>query len=207
MSVVLGSRSPRRCELLQSVMGGVGFRVEPPLSDDEPGFDGLHTTEQFETRLREIVELKHADVSEQLSGTLTTDVVICADTIVVARNADQESTVLRKPPVDSWRQTVRHWFAEYYSGRYHEVWTCFRITQGHQSRESIVKTKVLFCKLDDWIIDWYVSTDESVGKAGGYGIQGRAAVLVEAVEGSFTNVIGLPMMEVTRTLRDFGVLE
>ena len=70
-----------------------------------------------------------------------------------------------------------------------------------------VKTKVLFCTLDDWLIDWYVSTDESIGKAGGYGIQGRASMLVEAVNGSFTNVVGLPMMEVTQTLRDFGVLK
>jgi len=207
MSVVLGSRSPRRRELLQSVLGVVEFRVMPPLSDDEPGFEGLVSADQFEARLREIVELKHADVSEQLSASQTTDVVICADTIVVACGADQEFTVLGKPPVDSWQQTVRHWFAEYYSGRHHEVWTCFRITQGQQFRESIVKTKVLFCTLDDWTIDWYVSTDESAGKAGGYGIQGQASMLVEAVEGSFTNVIGLPMMEVTRTLRDFGVLE
>ncbi|MCP4175004.1 MAG: Maf-like protein [Fuerstiella sp.] len=207
MSVVLGSRSPRRCELLQSVLGGVDLQVVPPASDDEPGFDGLHAAEQFETRLREIVELKHADVSKQLSASQTNNVIICADTIVVAWNADQESIVLGKPPVDSWQQTVRHWFREYYSGRYHEVWTCFRITQGDQFRESIVKTKVLFCALDDWLIDWYVSTDESVGKAGGYGIQGRASMLVEAVEGSFTNVVGLPMMEVTRSLRDFSVLK
>ena len=207
MSVVLGSRSPRRCELLRSVLGHVDFQIVPPASDDEPGFNGLHATEEIETRLREIVELKHADVAEQLSATRTTDVVICADTIVVAWNADQETVVLGKPPVDSWQQTVRHWFAEYYSGRYHEVWTCFWITAGNQFRESIVKTKVLFCVLDDWLIDWYVSTDESVGKAGGYGIQGQASLLVEAVDGSFTNVIGLPMMEVTRTLRDFGVLQ
>ena len=206
MSVVLGSRSPRRCELLLSVLGDVDFRVVPPASDNEPGFYGLISAEQFEAKLREIVDIKHADVCEQLSASQTTDVVICADTIVVACGADQKSTVLGKPPVDSWQQTVRHWFAEYYSGRCHEVWTCFRMTHGQQFHESIVKTKVRFCTLDDWTIDWYVSTDESVGKAGGYGIQGRAAMLVEAVEGSFTNVIGLPLMEVTRALRDFGVL-
>ena len=207
MSVVLGSRSPRRRELLPSVLGNVDFRIVPPASDDEPGFNGLHSAEQFETRLREIVALKHADVSAQLAASQSADVVICADTIVVAWSADKEAVVLGKTPVESWQQTVRHWFAEYYSGRHHEVWTCFRITMGDQFRESIVKTKVLFCTLDDWTIDWYISTDESVGKAGGYGIQGRASMLVLAVEGSFTNVVGLPMMEVTRTLRDFGVLE
>jgi septum formation protein len=207
MSVVLGSRSPRRCELLLSVLGDVDFQIIPPVSDDEAGFNGLRGAEQFETRLREIVAVKHADVSEQLPEPLTPDVVICADTIVVAWSDDQKATVLGKPPVDLWQQTVWRWFREYYSGRYHEVWTCFRITMGDQFRESIVKTKVLFCTLDDWLIDWYVSTDESIGKAGGYGIQGRASMLVEAVNGSFTNVVGLPMMEVTQTLRDFGVLK
>ena len=59
-------------------------------------------------------------------------------------------------------------------------------------------------KLNSEIIDWYVSTGESVGKAGGYGIQGQAATLIEKVDGSLTNVIGLPMLEVAEAIGQLG---
>ena len=69
-----------------------------------------------------------------------------------------------------------------------------------------MKTAVTFSSIDDWWIDWYLSTQEPIGKAGGYGIQGDAASLVDSIRGSLTNVIGLPMFELTNLLRKFHVI-
>lgn len=209
MKVILGSQSPRRRELLAGVVPSEQLHVVPPQRAEEPGFDGLQTAGEIERQLQNVVALKHCDVLSQLTLEDSSGMnccTVCADTIVVAGVDENRSVVLEKPPTNGWQPIVRRWFRDYYSGRSHEVWTGCRITAAGQRREFIVKTRVFMCPQDDWLIDWYLSTGESVGKAGGYGIQGRAAMLVEKVDGSLTNVVGLPLREVVNVLREFGVL-
>ncbi|MEQ9411366.1 MAG: Maf family protein [Fuerstiella sp.] len=209
MQIILGSQSPRRRELLASVAGADRLIVRPPIQSDEAGFAGLVSVAGIEQRLSEVVRSKHEDVTRQIRHSEFGNrppCIICADTIVVATSSDNNCIVLEKPPAETWQPTVKDWFVRYYSDRPHDVWTCCRISGDDQVREFIVKTTVRLCKLDDWLIDWYLSTGEPVGKAGGYGLQGDAAMLVESVDGSLTNVIGLPMLEVTSVLREFGAL-
>ena len=79
------------------------------------------------------------------------------------------------------------------SGREHEVWSGIALRAGEEVREAAERTEVRFRALDPGLIDWYVASGEWRERAGGYAIQGRGAALVEAVEGDFWNVVGLPV--------------
>ena len=207
MHVILGSQSPRRRELLLQILPAEQLAILPPRSADEPGFDGLHSVKEIERQLVHVAQQKLDDVVLQLQKQqqpLADCCVVCADTIVVANESDGPPVVLGKPPADNWQPCVRDWFRRYYSGRAHEVWTGCLISSVDEVREIVVKTRVSMCAISDELIDWYVSTEEPIGKAGGYGIQGAAAMLVDAVEGSLTNVIGLPLREVSLSLSAIG---
>ena len=201
--VVLGSQSPRRLELLRHVVGRSALSVVPPLHSEELSFTDLTAVSDIEERLLEVVRNKRDDVAAQ--GDSQSAVILCADTIVVVTDPNNTCRVLGKPPQDCWQATVRDWFLKYYSQQTHEVWTGFEVfgPDGRQSR--IVKTAVTMQEIDSRTIDWYLSTSEPVGKAGGYGIQGHAAMFVSRVDGSLTNVIGLPVSEVAVALEHAGV--
>ena len=211
MKLILGSQSPRRRDLLLGMLPSEYLEVRPPRSSDEPGFDGLHTEAEIEGRLKRVVQLKLDDVvgqdptSQVESGLNTSSAVICADTIVVA-SKDAKLVVLGKPPEDNWQQVTKKWFQQCYAGQIHEVWTCCLLQHANRTHDFTVKTRVRMCNMDDWMIDAYLQTGESVGKAGGYGIQGHAATFVESIEGSLTNVIGLPMFEVLAALKRLQLL-
>jgi septum formation protein len=181
--LVLASASPRRSELLRSV--GLDFDVVPADIDESvrPG----EAPSDYVARLsRE----KAASVGERLDGAA---VVVAADTTV-----DVDGRILEKPLDDGdARQMLR-----LLSGRTHLVHTgvttlSFGVGSGRTGSVMtvVVETAVRFVELTDRAIDWYLSTGEHVGKAGAYGIQGAAAALVERVDGSVTNVIGLPLAE------------
>jgi septum formation protein len=181
--LVLASASPRRSELLRSV--GLDFDVMPADIDESvrPG----EAPSDYVARLsRE----KAAAVGERLDGAA---VVVAADTTV-----DVDGRILEKPLDDGdARQMLR-----LLSGRTHLVHTgvttlSFGVGSGRtgSAMTVVVETAVRFVELTDRAIDWYLSTGEHVGKAGAYGIQGAAAALVERVDGSVTNVIGLPLAE------------
>lgn len=207
MHVVLGSQSPRRRELLSGIVRAEGLRVLPPDDDQEPGFDDVFSPAAIEQRLQQVVQLKHDNVFCQLQRENPDGApcLICADTIVVVSGSDHGSLVLGKPPAEDWQSVVRTWFRQYYAGRRHEVWTGCLISCGGESEWLVVKTGVQMYPLDRAVIDWYVSTGEPVGKAGGYGIQGQAAVFIRGIEGSLSSVIGLPVLEVRGVLKQMGV--
>lgn len=207
MQIILGSQSPRRRELLQYVLGDFPLTVLPPRVADEPGFEGFTTAAEIEQQLLHVVRGKSADVSRQLSSLNCEEspCVICADTIVVASAPSGDLIVLGKPPDDDWQRVTADWFRTYYADRPHAVWTGCRIESATETEEFIVKTTVRMCKLSEPLIDWYVSTGECVGKAGGYGIQGKAAVLIDGLDGSLSNVIGLPVAEVLDALQRLNV--
>jgi septum formation protein len=72
-------------------------------------------------------------------------------------------------------------------------------------RTELVTTRVRFVPLDDAEIDWYIASGEPVGKAGAYAIQGRAARFIDRIEGSWSNVVGLPLATVARMLKKTAV--
>lgn len=176
------------------------INVAPPRSPDEAGFDGLGDEAAIADRLRDIVAAKQRDVDSQLSADARRDAVaIVADTIIVAAAADEVPVVLGQPPQPEWRPVVRRWFIEFYSGRTHQAWTGLRMwNERGLLHEETVKTAVTFRSIAPAEIEWYLSTEESPGKAGGYALQGLASLFVTRIEGSLSNVVGLPLEAVRR---------
>ncbi len=145
------------------------------------------------------IEKAAAAMESPLSS--SADIVIAADTTV-----EVNGEILEKPlDVDDAYRMLRM-----LSGRDHLVHTGVTVsvplTGARRSSSILVTTRVTFADLDDGAIDWYLETgrasNEWQDKAGGYGIQGAAAGFVERVDGSVTNVIGLPLAETLVMLRD-----
>lgn len=203
---VLGSRSPRRRQLLESIVGTNHLRIHPPTDSDEAGFDGLRDVTTITKRLTSVTAAKMEDVRSHLPPDIDSPVVITADTVVVATQSDGTPIVLGKPDPQHWVNDVTSWMLELYSGKSHDVWTAFRIVHVNRTEQRIVKTRVRFVKLTPGMVSWYTGTGESPGKAGGYAIQGTAAAFVDAIDGSLSNVIGLPIIEVIQVLESMGLM-
>lgn len=202
LNYILGSRSPRRLELLKLLVPGEQIVVKPPLSPDEAEFAGLRDRTAIRVRLSEIVFAKLRDVESQLSAVeAQRSICLVADTIIVATRTDGTPTVLGKPPEDDWQPAMRHWLMTYYSNRTHEAWTgvCIWGQEGILLNE-IVQSAVTFRAITPAEVEWYLSTGESRGKAGGYALQGLASVFVSRVEGSLSNVVGLPLEAVRKVI-------
>jgi len=212
--IVLGSRSPRRRELLRLIVPEDRILILPPRNSDEPGFEGRQTWDELENRVKEIARTKCRDVLEQLHQGDTirpqeTGAVITADTVIVATDPNGRPVVLGQPEPagdHSWQDVVRRWFQDYYAGRSHAALTalCVAVPSGRQVQR-LARSDVTFrADIDQWL-DWYLQTGEPLGKAGGYGIQGAADLFVARVEGSISNVVGLPLRELLETLEELGL--
>lgn len=201
LHVVLASRSPRRRELLGLLIPPDCIAVLPPRDSTEAGFDDLHDIGLIERRLQEIARAKCKDVTAQIANRShqlpydRVDAVIAADTTIVATDAAGRPVVLGQPPEgEAWGDVVRQWFREYYAGRTHLALTGLCVTAGDgRSWERVVRTEVTFRPDIDRFLDWYLASGEPRGKAGGYGLQGAGSLFVTRVEGSLSNVIGLPL--------------
>ena len=179
--LVLASASPRRADLLRSVM--LEFDVIP--ADIDETVQAGEAPSHYVARLS---QEKAATVADRISGAA---VVVAADTTV-----DVDGSILEKPSDDA----DAHRMLRLLSGRTHLVHTgvtvsWFPETRARGTTTRVVETEVRFVELTDRAIDWYVSTGEHVGKAGAYGIQAAAGAFVERIDGSVTNVIGLPLAE------------
>ncbi len=187
MQIVLASASPRRLELLTSL--GLDVRVQPS-SYEEPDDPDATPLELARRHAR----AKARDVREAVGdGAL----IVAADTVV-----DLDGTALNKP-LDS-TDAVR--MLSLLSGREHQVHTAFAL--GVPGRTELVEddstTRVRFYALSAEEIGDYVASGEPMDKAGAYGIQGRAAALVEAITGDFYTVMGFPLGRFIRTLQRLG---
>jgi septum formation protein len=183
--LVLASQSPRRRELLEQL--GFAFEVRPAGADETllPG----EAPRQYVLR-----------VAREKARAVKGDVVLGADTSVVLDGA-----VLGKPDgPDDARRMLRA-----LSGSRHEVLTavCVRRASGTLGVEldAVVSTAVRFAALTPGQIEWYVGTGEPLDKAGAYALQGKAGAFVTGVEGSVSNVIGLPLAETAELLRRAGL--
>ncbi|MDR1079988.1 MAG: Maf family protein [Deltaproteobacteria bacterium] len=190
MTLYLASASPRRREILTAA--GVPFVLRPADVDESPLPHEDHRA--CVARLaRAKAEAVWKDVSSEAGAA-----VLAADTAVLLG-----PDMLGKPADrgDAARMLG------YISGRTHEVLTAFCVLTAGGLAEGLVSTSVRIRRLSDQEIDSYVATGDPLDKAGSYAIQGpMGAVLVEAVEGSYSNVIGLPLAEVLEALREAGVL-
>jgi len=197
--IVLASRSPRRKELLTLVAGPHTVEVVPPVDPTEPGFDGLRTDDAIMDQLGRIARSKFDDVSRQLGPFNQPDrtVILSADTAIVAGEGDDGLVVLGQPPDDSsYANIVRHWFVDLLIGREHRAMTALCVGDGSEDPIlRVVETRVRFRSDTQPLVDWYIATDEPRGKAGAYAIQGAGSVFVESIQGSISNVVGLPLNE------------
>lgn len=211
--IVLGSRSPRRLELLRHVVPYERIVVMPPRSADEAGFAGITDWDGIEQRLLEIARSKCDDVQAWLATPdaplSPNDVlaVITADTVIVGIEDDGSPNVLGQPPEDeSWPGVVRQWFMKYYIGKTHIAVTalCVARADGRRS-ERVVRSDVTFrADCQRWL-DWYIASGEPRGKAGGYALQGAGGIFIEMVEGSLSNVVGLPLAELMQIFEELGI--
>lgn len=202
-AIVLGSRSPRRRELLAHLVPASRIVVAPPASPDEAGFEGLNAWTLINERLREIARKKNEDVRAVQP---IDSIVVTADTVIVGE-AEGELAVLGQPPeTPDWPEVVRGWFDRYLLGRPHFAVTAVCVSNRADRWERIVQTRVTFAAAEPDLVDWYLATGESQGKAGGYALQGAGSLFVEDICGSPSNVVGLPLRETRDLLIEAGVL-
>jgi septum formation protein len=177
MRVILASASPRRAELLRAA----GFEFEIVAADvDERVRDG----ETPDVYVRRLAQAKSG-------GAVSDAIVIGADTAVVVDGA-----ILGKPidDADAARMLKR------LSGRTHDVLTGVSVRLGTHELSRVETTRVEFAPLTDADIAWYVSSGEGRDKAGAYAIQGLASRFIPRIDGSYSNVVGLPIAGVAELL-------
>ena len=187
--LILASSSPRRRYLLEKA--GLMFSVIPSTLDESSVPVG-----PIENHVRMLAEAKAMEVAEVYPKSW----VIAADTLVLIGDA-----VLGKPDTEAQaRQMLKA-----LSGKTHRVLTgyCICCNTAERSFSETVETKVTFKTLSDTEIDWYLNTDEPFDKAGAYAVQGLGSFLVKRIEGSYTNVVGLPVCEVMEYLLREGVVK
>ncbi|MGN0614277.1 MAG: Maf family protein [Porcipelethomonas sp.] len=178
-NIVLGSASPRRRELLKLITEN--FEVRPSEADE-------HIPENItaDKAAEYLAGVKSAAVEAGENET-----VICCDTVVVSGEK-----ILGKP---SDRDDCRR-MLKMLSGSTHFVYTGVCILKNKEKFSFTEKTAVTFHNLSDREIEDYMDTGEPFDKAGGYGIQGRGALLVKSIHGDYFNVVGLPVSRLNREL-------
>ncbi len=185
--LILASASPRRRDLLDRL--GVRYTVEPAGIDETPGAD-----ESPGDYVRRMAREKARAVAAR--GARSAAPVLAADTTVVLGDKS-----LGKPRdhADALAMLAT------LSGRTHRVLTAVCLCVGARETESLVETEVDFATLDLAVCEGYLATGEAWDKAGAYGIQGLGGVLVNAIRGSYSNVVGLPLRETWELLRAVGI--
>jgi septum formation protein len=185
--IILASNSPRRRDLLRQV--GVVFTSDAADVDERvlPG----EKPDIYAVRVA-------LDKARVVSARTAAGIVVAADTVVVL-----DDVILGKPVDD---RDAERMLAKL-SGKMHRVITGLAVldTGTGKTRTESADTRVWFRTLTQDQIVSYVSTGESLDKAGAYGIQGKGSLLVDRIEGCYFNVVGLPLLLLDRMLADFGI--
>ena len=187
VKIILASASPRRRQLLKEL--GLKFKVIS--TNKEEKVDDTFFPVQI---ARKLAVRKALEVSKKVRD--SSIIIIAGDTIVVLGNK-----ILGKP--QSKKEAIE--MLSRLSGKIHKVITGICILQGNKKVVGHEITKVTFQKLSPAMILSYVNTGESMDKAGGYGIQGKAALLIKKIEGDYFNVMGLPLVRLAKLLGLFGI--
>lgn len=186
--IILASRSPRRKQLLTQI-GIKRFDLLVPEADET--FDPALPPEEIVASICR----KKAETARALAGDPDA-VIITADTMVFL-----DSLRLGKPrdQVDAFTMLSA------LSGQTHQVRTGVTVSRGDRMETETECTAVTFRTLTQDEIWGYIRSGEPLDKAGGYGVQGKAALFVRRIEGDYFNVMGLPLFLLGRMLADFGV--
>ena len=182
---ILASASPRRKELLEQI--GCCFRIETA-DTEEAGGEGMTPSE---------LVMKNAHLKAAAAAALHPDIpVLGADTVV-----SLDGNIYGKPRD---REHAIEMLTSF-SGRAHQVMTGIALAWKGRIWQAYETTEVVFAPLSAASITRYVDTGEPADKAGAYGIQGRAAVFVEQIRGSYSNVVGLPLHCLDGLARKAGI--
>lgn len=180
----MASSSPRRAQILQKA--GVGFEIQVPLNvkEDNSSADPVN----------HVLSLSRAK-AESVSHQIVEGIVLGADTVVVLNGV-----ILGKPTGKGEAFLT----LKKLSGKTHTVYTGMTLVNKYNGKitSDCDSTEVTFNQLDDEKIKSYIDTGEPMDKAGAYGIQGMGGFLVEKIQGSFDNVIGLPTEKLKEMLKE-----
>ncbi len=189
--LVLASASPRRAELLRAA--GFVFEIRPVEIDE-----GVRNGETPETYVRRLASEKSQAASDtvgsaDLNGSGLT--VLGADTAVIV-----DGEILGKPQDD--REAAE--MLRRLSGRWHEVLTGVSLRASGREAAAVERTGVQFSPLGAEDIAWYVGSGEGRDKAGAYAVQGLAARFIPRIDGSYSNVVGLPIATVFKLVQQIA---
>ena len=187
MQFILGSSSPRRKELLESI-GIIPDLIISPDIDESNLKDELPTACAKRLAKNKAVKIKN-DYPDSL--------ILTADSIAFCgrRIIDKTDNV-----------EVARDYLELLSGRRHKVVTSVYVAHNNKSISRTVKTTINFKNLNKHEIEWYLESEEWINVAGAYKIQGKAAGFIKSINGSYSNVVGLPLYEVKNMLFSVGYL-
>jgi len=190
VNLCLGSASPRRAELLRQI--GVNFEV--CIADIDETIHEHESPEEYVTRMA--IE-KAQRVWQMNRNTPYADLpVLAADTAVVLGQQVMGKPVNREQGLEMLTAL---------SGRAHEVLTAVSMLVGDRQASRLSRSRVTFSALTEADISRYWETGEPSDKAGAYAIQGKAAVFIESLEGSYSGVMGLPLFEVGQLLDEMEI--
>ncbi len=196
MRLLLASASPRRADLLRAA----GFDFDTMAVDIDEGVRDEETPVDYVTRLASeksaagvIATLKGSRHNRSEASRHDDIVVLGADTVVVV-----EGAILGKPRDDDDARRM----IGLLSGRRHEVLTGVSLRRGGRELARVAATAVFFARMSNADVAWYVQSGEGRDKAGAYAIQGLASRFVERIEGSYSNVVGLPVAVVQALLHE-----
>jgi septum formation protein len=169
--LILASRSPQRRAILAQL--GIEFSIEVP--DVEELEAGPPDEVAVENAYRKAAAVAAGSAGATVLGV---DTIVCIRAQIYGKPADEAAARAALVALE---------------GRRHAVLSGVCLIEDGRVRTAAVTTLVKFRPLDDALIDWYIRSGEWRERAGGYAIQGRGAALVEAIEGDYTNVVGLPV--------------
>lgn len=183
LPLILASGSPRRRELLDLM--GLTYTVETPDVDESFSGRPSETVMEISRRKAAAVAARHSD-----------SIIIAADTLVFADGA------LGKPHTPERAKEMLRSLA----GNWHHVYTGITVINTRSGRilRNVDKTRVHLIPMTEQEIDAYVATGEPLDKAGAYGIQGMGGMFVDRIDGSYSNVVGLPMSMLRIMLAQVG---
>jgi septum formation protein len=188
MHILLASTSPRRRELLELL--SLQFRIVPPTCEEtlSPHLSPSKQTRQLAQDKAQSVAIQHPQ-----------DLVIGSDTVI-----EIDGKLLGKPENMQEAETMLRLLR----GRCHQVHTGVAIIRQatHMSMDFVETAQVWIESFDETTLQSYLSTKESLGKAGAYSIQGEGAQLIERIEGDYPTIVGLPLWRMAKVLEEQGVI-
>ena len=193
--VYLASQSPRRKQLLEQL--GVNFELLlPDASEDAEALEVAHPNEKPRAYVQRVTDLKLETALQRLKNRgLALAPVLCSDTTVAIGN-----TIFGKPDnAEHAKEMLKQ-----LSGQTHRVLTAVSIGTMRKQSSALSISQVRFADLSKQDIDRYVASQEPLGKAGSYAIQGKAAAFISHISGNYSGIMGLPMFETAHLLREFG---